>query len=159
MKADAQLNCFHCNRLFVPDCRHRRDQRCCSRPACKRARQAASLQRWRAKPENRDFWRGAWNVERVREWRAAHPGYWKRASERDKAPLQNAMKLPGIADPAWDKASFDGECATKRIPGLLREQSPVVVGLIAQMTGCTLQNAILEVTEKLFEKGRAVIGP
>jgi len=98
-------------------------------------------------------------VERVREWRAAHPGYWKRASERDKAPLQNAMKLPGIADPAWDKASFDGECATKRIPGLLREQSPVVVGLIAQMTGCTLQNAILEVTEKLFEKGRAVIGP
>lgn len=159
MKADAQLNCLHCNRLFVPDCRHRRDQRCCSRPACKRARQAASLQRWRAKPENREFWRGAWNVDRVREWRAAHPGYWKRANDGDKAPLQNAMKLTGIADSREDKAGFDDEYATKRIPALLREQSPVVVGLIAQMTGCTLQNAILEVAEKLFEKGRAVMSP
>lgn len=159
MHVAAQLNCFHCNRLFVPDCRHRRDQRCCARPACKRARQAASLQRWSEKPENRDYWRGAWNVERVRQWRAAHPGYWKRAQTGDKAPLQNAMKLTGVAEPTADKANLDGECATKRIAALLREQSPVVVGLIVQMTGCTLQNAILEVTEKLFEKGRAVMGP
>ncbi len=159
MNAAAQLNCFHCNRLFVPDCRHRRDQRCCSRPACKRARQAASLQRWRAKPENRDFWRGAWNVERVREWRSAHPGYWKRRRKGGEAALQNAMKLPGITDPPADHADLDRGCATKRIAALLHEQSPVVVGLIVQMTGCTLQNAILEVAEKLFEKGRAVMGP
>ena len=98
-------------------------------------------------------------MERVREWRLAHPGYWKRARKRAEAPLQNAMKLSGIADPEKDKASLDVECATKRIAALLREQSPVVVGLIVQMTGCTLQNAILEVAEKLFEKGRAVIGP
>ena len=97
-------------------------------------------------------------MERVREWRAAHPGYWKRTKKKEKGPLQNAMKLPGLADLREDKASLDGGCVTKRIPSLLREQSPVVVGLIAQMTGCTLQNAILEMTEKLFEKGRAVIG-
>lgn len=98
-------------------------------------------------------------MERVREWRLAHPGYWKRRSKEEEAPLQNAMKLPGIADPPADSVGLDGECATKRIAALLREQSPVVVGLIVQMTGCTLQNAILEVAEKLFEKGRAVMGP
>jgi delta 1-pyrroline-5-carboxylate dehydrogenase len=98
-------------------------------------------------------------VERVREWRVAHPGYWKRAKTGEKAPLQNAMKLPESAEPSSDQGGLDGGCATKRITALLREQSPVVVGLIVQMTGCTLQNAILEVAEKLFEKGRAVMGP
>jgi hypothetical protein len=57
-----------------------------------------------------------------------------------------------------DKAESTGDCVTNRIPALLLEQSPVVVGLIAQMTGSTLQNAILEVTARLFEQGRAVIG-
>jgi delta 1-pyrroline-5-carboxylate dehydrogenase len=69
------------------------------------------------------------------------------------------MKPTGVADPVADEASLEGECATKRIAALLHDQSPVVVGLIVQMTGCTLQNAILAVTEKLFEKGRAVMGP
>ena len=91
--------------------------------------------------------------------RLSHRGYWKRRSKEEEARRQNAMKLPGIAYPTADSVGLGGEGATKRIAALLREQSPVVVGLIVQMTGCTLQNAILEVAEKLFEKGRAVMGP
>jgi hypothetical protein len=44
----------------------------------------------------------------------------------------------------------------------LKSQSPVVVGLIAQMYGeeggGALQETIAEMTTRLFEKGRAVIG-
>jgi hypothetical protein len=48
------------------------------------------------------------------------------------------------------------------VPELLKAQSPVVVGLIAQMYGedggGALQETIAVVTARLFEKGRAVIG-
>lgn len=158
MPATPSLNCLHCNRLFVPDCRHRDNQKYCMKPACRQARQAANLQRWREKPENKDFWRGSWNGDRVREWRAAHPGYGKRAGRKKKVPLQIASNAPEVAGSEQDKPESGGAGVTNRIPALLLEQSPVVVGLIAQMTGSTLQNAILEVTARLFEQGRAVIG-
>jgi len=150
--------CLCCSDFFTPDYRHRRDQRCCSKPTCKRARQAASLKRWRAKPENRDFWRGDWNVNRVQEWRAAHPGYWKRARKRKQAPLQNAMKSLQVAELGASSTAEARDCVTKRVPELLKSESPVVVGLIAALTGDTLQNAIAETTARLFERGRAVMG-
>jgi len=158
MPPDASLNCLHCHGSFVPDCRHRHDQRYCVKPKCKRARQAASLQRWREKPENQEFWRGEWNVERVREWRAKHPGYWKRGKRKKAVALQNAMKPTETAQEESDKPGSAENCATKRIPALLAEQSPVVVGLIAQLTGTTLQNAIGAMAARLFETGRAVLG-
>ena len=158
MKPDAPLNCLHCNRTFMPDCRHRLTQRYCEKPKCKRARQAASLERWRQKPENAGFWRGAWNVERVQEWRAQHPEYWKRGKRRKAVALQNAMELTEVVPRHLEKTDMDENCVTKRIPRLLEEQSPVMVGLIAQLTGSTLQNAIGEMTLRLFETGRAVMG-
>lgn len=159
MPPDVPLKCLHCNRSFVPDCRHRQDQRYCRKPQCKRARQAASLQRWRQKPENREFWRGAWNVERVREWRAEHPRYWQGHKRQRVVALQNAMKPVQMPLLEVDKPVSEKNGATKRIPTLLEEQSPVVVGLIAHLTGSTLQNAIGEMAVRLFETGRAVMGP
>lgn len=88
MPPDPALKCLHCNGPFVPDYRHRHDQRYCAKPKCKRVRQAASLQRWRDKPEQVGYWRGAWNVARVREWRAEHPGYWKRGKRKKAVALQ-----------------------------------------------------------------------
>ncbi|MDO8539030.1 MAG: hypothetical protein Q7S40_01205 [Opitutaceae bacterium] len=155
-------NCLNCKRLFAPDYRHRHDQFYCAKPACKKARQAASLQRWREHPENRGFWRGRWNIERVQEWRAAHPEYWKRVKKKQGAgrgvALQNAMKPVQASDYKLDNSNGVGDCVTKRVLGDLKAQDPVLIGLIAQLTGDTLQNAIHQTTTRLYEKGQAVMG-
>lgn len=162
MSVTAPRNCLHCSKLFEPDYRHRHDQFYCAKPACKKARQAASLQRWREHPENQDFWRGRWNIERVQEWRAAHPEYWKRRKRKQGAvrgvALQNAMKSVQVIDLKVDHGSPTGDCVTKRVLAVLKTQDPVLVGLIAQLTGDTLQNAIHQTTARLYEKGQAVMG-
>jgi len=94
-------------------------------------------------------------VERVRQWRSEHPGYWKRA--RETGALQDTMGVTQAADPKPDDLGLD--CVTRydRQP-LWRQQSPLVIGLIAQLTGSTLQETIAHTTHRLFEKGQAVIG-
>lgn len=162
MDAEAPPKCLHCRRLFEPDCRHRKDQRYCSRPGCKRASRAASRERWLEKPEQKDWWHGEWNVDRVRQWRAKHPGYWRRWERKKAVALQDTMKTAQVACSEQDAGGETSDCATRHVPELLKAQSPVVVGLIAQMYGekedGALQDTIAAVTARLFEKGRAVIG-
>ena len=47
--------------------------------------------RWLRKTPNRDIFRGPTNVQRVKEWRKAHPGYW-----RKKSALQNGTQATYI---------------------------------------------------------------
>jgi len=162
MSVTDSRNCLHCKRRFDPDYRHRRDQFYCAKPACKKVRQAASLRRWRERPENQEYWRGRENIERVQAWRAAHPEYWKRVKRKPAAvrgvALQNAMKAEQVTTDQSDHRDGSGDCVTKRVPVDLRAQDPVLVGLIAQLTGDTLQNAIHQTTARLYEKGQAVMG-
>jgi hypothetical protein len=144
--------------LFIPDRRHRDNQKYCLKSKCRQARQAVNLRRWRDDPLNQGFWRGSWNGDRVRAWRAANPGYWKRKRKGAEAPLQIASKPAEAPVASRDQAESTGDCVTNRIPALLLGQSPVLVGLIAQMTGTALQNAILQIAGELFEKGQAVLG-
>jgi hypothetical protein len=64
--------------------------------------------------------------------------------------------LQGI-EPKLD--DLGSSCVTRydRQP-LWRRESPLVIGLIAQLTGSTLQETIAQATDRLFEKGQAVIG-
>ena len=162
MSVTEPRNCLHCTRLFDPDYRHRHNQFYCTKPACKQVRQAANLQRWRERPENQDFWRARWNIERVQAWRMAHPEYWKRAKRKHGAgrgvALQNLMKSAQVSDDKLDSGGTVGDCVTKRVLVDLKRQDPVLVGLIAQLTGDTLQNAIYQTTARLYEKGQAVMG-
>jgi hypothetical protein len=68
------------------------------------------------------------------------------------------MKPTEVTAPPMNKPESSGACVTRRVPALLQAQSPVVLGLIAQITGSALQDAILEVTTRLFENGQAVLG-
>ena len=61
--------CQQCKTVFVPDPRCVKRQRYCSTPECRQASKAASQQRWRQKPANRDSFTGPTQVERVRAWR------------------------------------------------------------------------------------------
>jgi hypothetical protein len=155
-------NCLNCTLLFEPDCRHRHDQLYCTKPECKKARQAANLQRWRERPENQGFWRARWNIERVQAWRIAHPEYWKRVKRKKVTDrgvaLQIAMKSAQVIENKLDSVGVVRDCVTNRVPADFKTQDPVLVGLIAQLTGDTLQNAIHQTTARLYEKGQAVMG-
>lgn len=88
MKRYRKRKCRHCRELFHPDARNLRHQHYCSKPACRKASKASSQRRWLGKAQNRDYFRGAANVQRVRAWRAAHRAYWKRADRQRPLALQ-----------------------------------------------------------------------
>jgi hypothetical protein len=120
---------------------------------CRKARKAASQQAWLSKEDNRYYFRGAANVERVRAWRQGHPGYWKRRRRGKGDALQDILIPQAAATPA--EANQDGTVA---LQDLLNAQAPVVVGLIAHLTGMTLQDDIAAMMRTLHSRGRAVLG-
>jgi hypothetical protein len=71
--------CPHCRQPFVPEPHNAWHQRYCSARACQRARNRESCWRWRR--ENPEHFKK--DVQRSRDWRQVHPGYWRR--ERRKA--------------------------------------------------------------------------
>lgn len=157
MKPDARRNkCLHCQLLFVPDYRNRGRQKYCATPACQQVSKRARQARWLGKPENRDHFRGAENVQRVQAWRQAHPGYWRRARRKAARALQDACP----AQPAALK-----ELVPEVVPALLpltlqdvcAEQVPLMVGLIAKFTDCTLQDDIVLFVRCLIAKGQDIL--
>jgi hypothetical protein len=68
------------------------------------------------------------------------------------------MKSAQVSDDKRDNSDEVGDCVTKRVLVDLKRQDPVLVGLIAQLTGDTLQNAIYQTTARLYERGQAVMG-
>jgi len=90
MSGTIRITCCHCQQLFTPDARNATRQRYCSKPACRKHSKADSQRRWLQKPENRDYFRGQVHVLRVKRWRAAHPGYWRKA-KRSPVALQDPL--------------------------------------------------------------------
>ncbi len=148
-----QRKCCHCNQFFVPDPRQRQRQRYCVGVECRRASKAASQQCWLARPGNRDHFRGPENVQRVRDWRAANPGYWRRSRERKDA-LQEMMKSQ--IPPAQEAVRQDEVVALQET---WRAQPPLLVGLIAHLTGTALQEDMAPVMRRLITRGQALLEP
>lgn len=155
MDPEAPRKCLCCKEVLAVDARHRADQKYCRKRWCRRASKAASQRAWLSRPENRDYFRGPEHVVRVQQWRAEHPGYWKRAGPKDT--LQDTIAGAQPVGPKRDESGLDGVTRSDR-QALWRQQSPLVIGLIAQLTGSTLQETIAQTTDRLFEKGQAVIG-
>ena len=153
MNPVGQRKCCHCKEFFVPDPRHRQRQRYCAAPACRLASKAASQERWLRRPENRDYFRGPENVERVRAWRAANPGYSQRGGARTAA-LQEMMNLQ--VAPAEEPASPDEQGTLQET---WRGQPPLLVGLIAHLTGSALQEDMASVMRRLITRGQALLEP
>ena len=84
--------CLNCGRLFRPDPRNLRHQRYCAEPACRKASKAASQARWLAKPQNEGYFRSPEHVARVRDWRAANPGYGRRGRRALQEGLVDASR-------------------------------------------------------------------
>lgn len=153
MHPRGSCKCLHCGDFFVPDARNRGRQRYCVKPECRRASKAASQRAWQLKPANADYFRGAANVARVQAWRQAHPGYWRRKGQKGSLALQEISKPQPPDNPP--PAAQDDALA---LQDLFRAQPPIIVGLIAQLTGCALQEDIAAMTRTLHSRGRAVLG-
>ena len=153
MKANRRRKCRHCGELFYPDARNAWHQHYCQKAECKRASKAASRLRWLTKPENCGYFQGPQNVERVRQWRKSHPGYWRRKGARTRNALQDVI----VTQPTEIKQE-SGTFAHSPLQDVLLEQPLVLIGLIAQMTGATLQDEIASTSRNLIRLGQDILG-
>lgn len=150
MKRGRRRKCLCCGNLFRPDPRNRRHQRYCSQPACRKASKAASQRRWLAKPDNRDYFKGPENAARVKEWRAAHPGYWGRGNL--KAPLQDVCRAQAI-----EREANTATLATGALQEVLAAQPAVLIGLIAHLAASPLQEDIARTSRRLLQLGQDIL--
>lgn len=141
--------CRCCGELFQADVRNRGRQKYCSKPACRRAGKAARQRRWLDKPGNRDYFRGPEHVERVRVWRAAHPGYWRSHGRGQGLALQDALTRQVI--------ELTEDLSTRALQDALRLQGPVLIGLIAHLSDSALQDDIATTTRRLLQLGQDIL--
>ncbi len=150
MRRTRRRKCLCCGELFRVDPRNRGRQKYCARDGCRKVSKSASQRRWLAKPENQNYFRGPAHLERVRAWRALHPEYWRRRGRRGSGALQDPS-CGQLIDAAEDSSSF-------ALQDLCRPQAPVLIGLIAHLTGSELQEHILESARRLLQLGQDILG-
>jgi hypothetical protein len=152
MNQHRRRKCRYCGDLFHPDHRNLRHQHYCSKLACRKASKAASQRRWLGKAQNRDYFRGEANVQRVRAWREAHAGYWKRPGAPTKRALQEDSMMQ--ATETKEESTTLTELA---LQDLLRAQPFVLIGLIAKLTGTALQEDIAQTGRRLQQLGQDIL--
>jgi hypothetical protein len=138
--------------LFHPDARNAHHQRYCGEPACRSASKAASQRRWLGKTANREYFRGAANVERVRAWRAEHPGYWRRGEAQTSPALQEVFSTQDIETDTESAA-----LARTALQDLFGAQAIVLIGLIANLTGSALQDDIARSARRFQQLGQDIL--
>jgi hypothetical protein len=142
--------CLHCNTFFKPSPRAKGRQNYCSDSACQKASKRASQQKWLQKPENQDYFRGIENVRRVQRWRAKNPGYSKTSHQALSTPdaLQDVLITQ-----VTEKKKKTTELKQEPLQELLIAQPAVLIGLIAHLSGGTLQDDIVETGRRLKQLG------
>ena len=152
MSSKSTFKCLHCNEQHRSDPRNRGRQCFCGKPDCRRASKAASQRRWVERTENQNYFRGAQNCERVRQWRLANPGYW-----RNKRPApERTLQEPSIPQ-ATEKQSLVPSGISLALQDLCISQPALLVGLIAVMTGHALQDDIAESARRFINRGRDIL--
>jgi hypothetical protein len=153
MKRSAKCKCLHCRELFVADFRNRGRQRHCGKPQCRKVAKALSQRRWLGKAENQNYFRGPENSARVREWRARHPGYWRK---------KKAVGCDGLQKSCSAQDPPDQEATPTAPPDPLQELSlthpAVLVGLISTISGCALQEDIARIARSFIARGQDILG-
>jgi hypothetical protein len=152
MKRRRKRKCQHCGVGFVPSPQNAQKQQHCSASECKKASTRAANQRWVGK--NPNYHSGESAIARVQEWRAINPGYWRPKTESlEPSTLQDDCIAEVVDD--------EQESATLKYFALQDDsnsQAFVVLGLIATLTGGTLQDDIAQSCRDLHKQGRQVLG-
>jgi len=154
-KKPEHCKCKNCRDYFIPDYRNVGRQAYCGKPQCRKASKAASQEKWLNKPDNRDYFRGPDNVERVRHWRKKNPGYGRKKSPEPpdalQDPLNAEMSSNQIVEPLVDQPAKDA------LQDPLPIQDVVLIGLIAQLTGFALQDDIASAVRRLRNLGQDIL--
>lgn len=149
--------CLHCQGFFRPDHRNVGRQRYCSNPECRRVSKTESQRRWRQKPDNLDYFKGDTHLQRVRQWRLDHPGYWRRkVSKGDPEPdaLQETLTPKPIENQEVEASLEISE--KNALQESLFLQPTLIIGLIAHLTGLALQEDIAMALRRLQQLGRDI---
>jgi hypothetical protein len=144
-----QSKCLCCGDIFTADARNRGRQKYCPKRVCRTAGKAARQRRWLSKPQNRNYFSGPEHVQRVRVWRAEHPGYWRLHRRGLAVALQDVLMLQVIETP--------GDLARRALQDALRCQGPVLIGLIAHLSDSALQDDIASTTRGLLQLGQDIL--
>ena len=151
----SKRKCKHCKIFFHPDPRNLRRQHDGAQPPCRQASQAASQRRGLRKPENQASVRDPAHVERVRQWRKDHPGYWRR-----KAPTvsdtPDALQEPCTLQDLENQV-VEGGLEQEALQDTFFVQPTVVIGLLAQLTGFSLQEDIALMARRLQQLGHDIL--
>ncbi len=156
MRKTKKKKCRHCRRLFVPDHRNREKQNYCQKGPCRKASNKASQKKWLSKPENEDYFNCPDNVERVQKWRKGVPEYWKRTKR--STTLQDLLSV----QPVENNENIDQNDAQHQehaLQDLLMAQSPVIIGLICNLTGSALQDDIANTLLRMQQFGQEILFP
>ena len=152
MSSKTPPKCLHCNEDYHRDPRNGGRQRYCAKPDCRQASKAASQRQWLGRPENRDYFRGPENCERVRLWRLANPGY-----RRSKRPAPQSV----LQEPLIPQAVENEEVAIPEATSVLQEilfvQPAMFVGLISVLTGYGLQEDIAASARSFLNRGEDIL--
>ena len=147
--------CRYCKALFRPDPRNASRQKACSKECCRKARKRESQQAWLAKPQNREYFRGPANVQRVQQWRREHPDYARRQPpSTPSSSLQDTIKPQAV-----DNQPLKPSLGNLALQDALSAQVPLLLGLIAHLTGSTLQDDIVPTLRRMIDQGSAILGP
>ncbi len=151
-----QRNCLCCNELFIPDARNRHHQQYCDKPECRNASKRAAQQRWLNSSKAEGYFSGEYNVNRVRKWRKEHPGYWKRKKAQC---TEDVVALQDISNVQVTENKTDKEISQKHaLQDICFVQPALIIGLIANLTGSTLQDDIAATSRRFIDFGRDILG-
>jgi hypothetical protein len=150
MASERRSKCRNCRELFKADARNRGRQKYCAKPMCRAASKTHCQRRWLARPQNEGYFRDAENAARVRRWQQAHPGYWRNTSRCKGRTLQEPCG-PQVVEPHTDSALLTLQEA-------MRQQGPVLMGLIATLTDSSLQEDMVATSRRLLQLGQDILG-
>ena len=144
----AQRSCCICHNLFIPNKFSGNRQVVCSREPCRKAVKKQRQADWFSR--NPDYFSGPENVERVRQWRQ------KKAQERAAVPTEQKPPDP----PSTQKAE---SCNTPEpTKGVLqvsaRPTEPVIMGLLAFLSGSMLQDEVHNLYSQCSRRGGELLG-
>ena len=152
MSSKTTRKCLHCNEDYHPDPRNGGRQNYCVKPVCQKASKAASQQQWLSRPENRDYFRGVENCERVRLWRLANPGYRRKKRPATKSVLQDVLILQ-----AFENEEIVTPVPSSVLQEILFVQPAMFVGLISVLTGYGLQEDIAASARSFLIRGEDIL--
>lgn len=153
----ALMKCLCCQEVFRPSPGNRGRQKYCSRSECRQASKQESQRRWLAKPDNQDYFRGSGHVERVRAWRQANPGYWRKRRRPGREPLQDFAPH----QPVNNQQVVDDdpkELFVRTLQDIGQVQAPLLVGIVAQFIDSPLQEDIVGYVRRMVAKGQDLLG-